>query len=321
MESLRRRSHANPLRYTIGGLGLVKLQIMKTTNAKTKYALVTGATSGIGYELAKQAARDGYNLILVARDQQDLMKVAHELRKHSVQVKTIAKDLFNEQAAKEVYDEVYNMGVKVDMLINDAGQGQFGHFVETDLERHLEIIRLNVIALVSLTYLFLKDMLKRDQGKILQLGSEVSKTPMPLNAVYAATKAFVLSFTEALVNELKDSNVSMTLLMPGATDTDFFDKAAMEHTKVYREGPLDSPITVARLAYKALQKGKRRVIGPAARKNVAMANLMPDNMLAEMNRKKLQASKKSAAETRQRPAHKRSREEREKVRMVSGAAY
>jgi short-subunit dehydrogenase len=286
----------------------------------TKFALVTGATSGIGYELAKQAATDGYHLILVARDQQDLDKVAGELRSTGVEVRTIAKDLFNEQAAQEVYDAVSNMGIKIHLLINDAGQGQYGYFVQTDLQRHLEIIRLNIISLVSLTHLFLVDMLARNEGKILQLGSEVSKTPMPMMAVYAATKAFVLSFTEALINELKGSNVSMTLLMPGATDTDFFDKAAMEDTKIYREGKLDSPVKVARLAYKALQKGKRRIIGPAGRKNVAMANLMPDNMVAESNRKKMVPSSKSRTETRQKPAHKRSREEKEKAKPIRSAA-
>src|SRR5215216_5111972 len=200
---------------------------MKKTSSenKTKYALITGATSGIGYELAKQAAQDGYNLILVARDGEELQKVSTELSNFSIEVKTIVKDLFDEHSARELYEQIRDMGIAVDLLVNDAGQGQYGKFAEANLERNLDIIRLNVISLVSLTYYFLKDMLARNEGKILQLGSEVSKTPMPLMAVYAATKTFVLSFTEALINELKDTGVNMTLLMPGATDTDFFDKA------------------------------------------------------------------------------------------------
>src|SRR5829696_7951899 len=157
---------------------------MKSQN-KIKYALITGATSGIGYELAKQAAMDGYNLILVARDQEELQKVSKELSNFSIEVKIIAKDLFDENSARELYMQIKDMGISIDMLINDAGQGQYGKFAEEDLERNLDIIRLNIVSLVSLTYYFLKDMLARNEGKILQLGSEVSKTPMPLMAVYA----------------------------------------------------------------------------------------------------------------------------------------
>lgn len=279
---------------------------------KTKYALVTGATSGIGYELAKQAAMDGYNLILVARDEAELQKVSRDLSNFSVEVNAISKNLFDEYSARELYMRIKDMGITVDMLINDAGQGQYGKFAETELERNLDIIRLNIISLVSLTHYFLKDMLARNEGKILQLGSEVSKTPMPLMAVYAATKAFVLSFTEALINELKETGVSMTLLMPGATDTDFFDKAEMEDTRVYREGKMDSPEEVARLAYEALKKKARRIIGPVGKKNVAQAAIMPDNVVAARLRKSMEPSEKNPEKTRQRPSHKRSREVKEK---------
>jgi len=280
---------------------------------KTKYALVTGATSGIGYELAVQAAADGYNLILVARDESELMKVSKQLSKYSVEVKTISQDLSKENAAENVYDAVRNLGISVDVLINDAGQGQHGKFTETDLNRQMEIIRLNVNSLVGLTYYFLKDMLTRNEGKILQLGSEVSKAPTPLLAVYAATKAFVLSFTEALINEISDTKVTMTLLMPGATDTDFFDKAGMENTKVYREEKLDSPEEVAKIAYKAMLDGDRRVIGPAGRTNVAMAAVTPDHMIANKNRKVMEPSKENPAKTRKAPSHPRSRAIKEKA--------
>jgi short-subunit dehydrogenase len=286
----------------------------KDSTNKTKYALVTGATSGIGYELAMQAAADGYNLILVARDESELNKVSRQFGKFSIEVKTIAQDLSEENAAEQVYNAVRNLGISVDLLINDAGQGQYGKFTETDLSRQMEIIHLNVNSLVGLTYYFMKDMLARNEGKILQLGSEVSKAPTPLLAVYAATKAFVLSFTEALVNEIKDTNVTMTLLMPGATDTDFFDKAEMEDTKVYREGKLDSPEEVAKLAYKALQNGDRRVIGPAGKTNVAMATVTPDNMVANKNRKTMEPSDENPAKTRKAPTHPRSRAIKEKAK-------
>ena len=280
---------------------------------KTKYALITGATSGIGYELAVQAAADGFNLILVARDEGELAKVSRQLSKYSVEVKTISQDLSEENAAEKIYDDVRNLGISVDVLINDAGQGQHGKFTETDLSRQMEIIRLNVNSLVGLTYYFLKDMLARNEGRILQLGSEVSKAPTPLLAVYAATKAFVLSFTEALINEISDTNVTMTLLMPGATDTDFFDKAGMENTKVYREEKLDSPEEVAKIAYKAMLEGERRVIGPAGRTNVAMAAVTPDHMIANKNRKVMEPSKENPAKTRKAPSHPRSRAIKEKA--------
>jgi short-subunit dehydrogenase len=286
----------------------------KDSTNKTKYALVTGATSGIGYELAMQLASDGYNLILVARDEGELKKVSRQFGKFSIEVKTIAQDLSEENAAQTVYDAVRSLGISVDVLINDAGQGQYGKFIETDLSRQMEIIHLNVNSLVGLTYFFLNDMISRNEGRIMQVGSEVSKAPTPLLAVYAATKAFVLSFTEALVNEIKDTNVTMTLLMPGATDTDFFDKAEMEDTKIYREGKLDSPEEVAKIAYKALQKGDRRVIGPAGKTNVAMATVTPDNMVAKKNRKTMEPSDENPANTRKAPAHPRSRAIKEKAK-------
>lgn len=296
-------------------LSFIKIFQMKnkTSANKTKYALVTGATSGIGYELAMQAAANGYNLILVSRDASELDKVSKQLGKFSIEVKTISQDLSEENAAEKVYDTVRNMGIAVDMLINDAGQGQHGKFIESDLSRQMEIIHLNVNSLVGLTYYFLRDMLARDEGKILQLGSEVSKAPTPLLAVYAATKAFVLSFTEALINEIKDTNVTMTLLMPGATDTDFFDKAQMENTKVYREEKLDAPEVVAKLAFEALMKGERRVVGPAAKKNVAMATVTPDNVIANKNRKVMEPSDENPAKTRKAPSHPRSRAIKEKA--------
>jgi short-subunit dehydrogenase len=288
---------------------------MKKVTNKIKYALITGATSGIGYELARQAAKNGYNLILVARDGEELARVAKKFSEYSIEVKTLQKDLFRENAAAEIHEEVHSLGISPDILINDAGQGEYGKFTEADLERNIDIIRLNIISLTALTYYFLKDMLARDSGKILQLGSEVSKTPMPMMAVYAATKAYVLSFTEALINEIKDTGVTMTLLMPGATDTDFFDKAKMEHTKVYREGPIDPPEKLAEIAFDALLKGKRRLVGPAARKNVAKAAVTPDNVIAKNLRKAMKPSDKESKKTRQRPSHRQSQHIRAKRKV------
>ncbi|HYC27454.1 MAG TPA: SDR family NAD(P)-dependent oxidoreductase, partial [Chitinophagaceae bacterium] len=188
-------------------------------NINNRYALITGATSGIGYELAKLFAGDGYNLVIVARTEEDLKQRAEEFsRDYGVKVVPIAKDLFEKEAPFELYEEVKSKNILVDVLINDAGQGQFGLFVESDIRRQLDIIQLNVNSLTVLTYLFLKDMVARNEGKILQLASIASELPGPWQAVYHATKAYVLHLTEALIRELKDSAVSITALQPGATD-------------------------------------------------------------------------------------------------------
>jgi short-subunit dehydrogenase len=281
---------------------------------KKTYALVTGATSGIGYELAKQAAQDGYNLVLVSRDGDELVKVKNELAVHGVDIRLIPRNLFTRDAAFEIYAITKAQELEVEILINNAGQGQYGKFAHEDLDRHTDIIQLNITSLVVLTHLYLNDMIRAGRGRILQVGSEVSKIPGPLFAVYAATKAFVASFTEALINELHDTGVTMTLLMPGATDTDFFDKADMEDTKIYREGILDAPEVVAEQAFAALKNGDRRIIGPAGKRNVAMAAITPDNLLAKNLRSKMEPSDKDADDTRQMPEHARSREVKEKGR-------
>lgn len=194
-----------------------------------RYALITGATSGIGYELAKLFAKDGHNLVIVARTESELQKKAEEFRNEfKVDVIPIAKDLFFAEAAFELYDELQAQEIFVDVLVNDAGQGQYGQFVETDIERLLDIIQLNISSLTSLTWLFLQEMVRRNEGKILQLASIASEIPGPWNAVYHATKAYVLSFTESLIAELDETEVIMTALQPGATATDFFNKAQMQ---------------------------------------------------------------------------------------------
>lgn len=245
------------------------------------YALITGATMGIGYELAKLFAKDGYNLIIVARTEEDLQQRAQEFKQeYNVEVIPIAKDLFNPQAPFELYDEIKSQGLLVDVLVNDAGQGQYGLFVESDIHRQLEIIQLNVNALTVLTHLFLKDMVARNQGKILQLASIASELPGPWQSVYHATKAYVLHLTEALIRELKDTEVTMTALQPGATDTDFFNKADMLESKIM-DNKLSDPVKVAKDGYEALMKGDDKVVSGFKNKAmVAGSNVMPDTMVA-----------------------------------------
>jgi short-subunit dehydrogenase len=256
------------------------------TENNGRYALITGGTQGIGYELAKLFAEDGNNLILVARTQPDLEQRAAELsQQYGVQVVTIAKDLFEPNAPFELYDEVKSKGLLVDVLVNDAGQGQFGLFVESDIRRELQIIQLNVSSLTALTYLFLKDMVARNEGKILQLASIASELPGPWQAVYHATKAYVLSFTEALINELKESAVTMTALQPGATETDFFNKADMLNSKIM-DTKMSDPAKVAKDGYQALMKGDDKIVSGFKNKAmVAMSNVMPDTAVAEQMNK------------------------------------
>jgi short-subunit dehydrogenase len=255
---------------------------MSNKTNKNRTVLITGGTSGIGYELAKLFASDGYNLILVARTEQDLLQRAQEFeQKHQVKVTAIVKDLFRPDAAYELYNEVKGKGIEVNILVNDAGQGQYGLFIEQDLTRLLEIIQLNVSSLTALTHLFLKDMVLRNEGKVLQLASIASQLPGPWQAVYHGTKAYVLSFTEALVSELKDSNVTLTALQPGATDTDFFNKAEMQDSKIMDSG-LSDPAKVAKDGYEALMSGDDKIVSGLKNKvMVGMSNIMPEHMVAE----------------------------------------
>jgi short-subunit dehydrogenase len=266
---------------------------MAETN--NQYVLVTGATSGIGYELAKVFAENGYNLILVARTTEDLEKTANELSAgFGVQVTSIAKDLFEPDAAFELYNEVKARNITVNILVNDAGQGVYGPFTESDIHRQIKIIQLNVISLTALTYLFLKDMVARNEGKILQLASVVSEIPAPLQAVYGGTKAYVLSLTEALINEVKETDVIITALQPGATDTDFFNKAGAQNSRIVQESKLSDPASVARDGYNALMKGDDKVVSGLKNKvQSLMSNIMPDTMLAENMYKQSEESDKA----------------------------
>ncbi len=257
------------------------------TEKQNQYALITGATSGIGYELAKLFAQHGYNLIIVARTESDLAARASELRSlNGIEVITIGRDLFEPSAAFEIYDEVKSRGIIVDVLVNDAGQGVYGRFFETDIYRQLQIIQLNISSLTILTYLFLKDMVARNEGKILQLSSVASDVPHPLQSVYGGTKAYITSFTEALVNELKDTNITVTALQPGPTATDFFNKAGAENTKVVQDGAMADPAKVAKDGFEALMSGDDKIVSGLKNKAMSvMSHVMPDAMNAEMLRK------------------------------------
>lgn len=259
---------------------------------KNDYALITGATSGIGYELAKLFAQDGYNLIIVARDAIELKKMSVEFNQQfQVDVVKISTDLFDTQNAFALYDKVKSQGLTVSVLVNDAGQGLYGEFIDTDIQRELDMIHLNISSLVILTKKFLQDMVSREEGKILNLASVASKMPGPLQSVYYGTKAFVHSFSESIREEVKDKGVTITSLLPGATDTDFFNKADMLDAKNIKEGKKEGKLAdaaeVAKEGYEALMAGKDMVIAGTKNKiRLAINNIIPDSVLAEQSHKR-----------------------------------
>lgn len=247
-----------------------------------RFALITGATSGIGLELAKLFAKDNFNLVIVARDEDDLQHTAGLLQQDGIEVITVSKDLFEPDAAFELYEYLKSKNIQIDVLVNDAGQGVYGKFVETDLNRELDIIQLNIASLVTLTKLYLKEMVARNTGKILNVASIAGKTPGPYQAVYHGTKAFVHSFNEAVRAEIQDKAVTITSLLPGATDTDFFNKADMLDSKIVKEGQLADPAKVAKDGYEAMLAGKDMVISGLKNKiQVTLGNVTPDSMQAE----------------------------------------
>lgn len=251
-------------------------------SASQKYALITGATSGIGYELALLFAKDQYNLVIVSRDQQQLEIKAEEFRQHGINVIPIAKDLFIKDEAFSLCQEIRNQGIEIEVLVNDAGQGVYGLFKDTEIERELDIVNLNIASVIILTKFFLRDMISRNSGKILNVASIASKTPGPWQSVYHGTKAFVLSFSESIREEVREYEITVTALMPGATDTDFFNKADMTESKaVQDENALSDPAVVAKDGYDALMSGKDKVISGFKNKvQIGMSNILPDTVVA-----------------------------------------
>lgn len=260
-------------------------------NAETgKTALITGASSGIGQELAKLFAKDGYNLVLVARSEDTLDRLADVFKSNygTGQITIINKDLSEEDAAQDVYDQVKAKGITVNVLVNDAGASTYGKFAtETDWEREKAVIHLNVLSTTLLTKLFLKDMVARNEGRILQLASLVSVTPFPLMSVYAATKSYIYNLTQSLINEIKDTNVTMTALMPNATATNFFREAGAPTLNV--EDMLDDAEMVAKDGYNALMKGEAKVVpgGLGNKTSEIMAYALPQQAMAGLMRKAL----------------------------------
>jgi short-subunit dehydrogenase len=218
-------------------------------------ALVTGASAGIGRDLARIHARHGGDLVIVARRRQALDELKLELeRRHSISVRCIAVDLTSPDAVRQVYDEVSRHEIEIDILVNNAGFGGHGKFHERPWEEDKAMIELNVMALCELTHRFLQEMLPRGRGRILNVASTAGFLPGPLQAVYYASKAFVVSFSQALAEELSGSGITVTALCPGPVDTDFIRRADLQGVAMFRNSA--SSMDVAEFGYRAMQKGK-----------------------------------------------------------------
>jgi short-subunit dehydrogenase len=255
------------------------------TEHDRQLAVITGASSGIGFELAKVFAEEGFDLLIAAEDA-ELTGAQESLKATGVEVLGHRVDLATEAGVIELFRHVQNTGRPVDVLALNAGVGAGGAFAtETDLADELNLIDLNVRSTVHLCKLVVAEMVDRDEGRILFTSSIASTMPGPFQAVYNASKSFVQSFALALRNELKDTGITVTSLMPGATETEFFERAEMEDTEV-GAGEKDEPAEVARQGFDALMAGKERVVAGAFKNKaqVAASRVLPDSVKAEKHR-------------------------------------
>jgi len=240
-----------------------------TSNNTKRTALITGASSGIGLELAKCFAQDGYDLILVARSAQTLAQIVDDLQnRFGVPVRAMPKNLALPDSPDEIYAALQKEAIEIDILVNNAGFGTSGPFAETALQIELQELQLNIVSLTHLTKLFLRDMLERKRGKILNVASIAAFMPGPLMSVYYGTKSYVLSFSEALHSELAGTGIIVTALCPGPTDTNFQSRASTADSKLFKANAMDAQ-TVARVGYRGLMNNKRVVI-PGMRNRITV---------------------------------------------------
>ncbi|HSP48030.1 MAG TPA: SDR family oxidoreductase [Clostridiaceae bacterium] len=224
------------------------------------YTLITGATSGIGYELMKLFARDRNNLVLVARNEDYLKRIKEFYgNKYGIDIVTIARDLAETEAPRDIFDELQERGIEIENLVNNAGVGTYGKFHDTDIEDSLNLIDLNIRSLTYLTRLFLPGMIQKRRGRILNLGSAASFAPGPYMATYYASKAYVMYFSEALHWELKKKGITVTSMNPHSTDTDFPNKAEAPESSITRHNQMHAKY-VAERGYEALMQGRRLVV-------------------------------------------------------------
>jgi short-subunit dehydrogenase len=263
--------------------GVEDQPLTEVSMAPGKLAVVTGASTGIGFHLAQCCAEGGYDLIVCA-DEPEIERAAGELRAMGATVEAVACDLATEAGVDELWRAVGDRPVHA--LLANAGRGLGGAFLDQDLARAREVVDLNIAGTISLVHKAGRRMRERDEGRILITGSIAGFMPGPFLAVYNGTKAFLASFASALRNELKETSVTVTCLMPGPTETDFFARADMEDTPVGQDEGKDDPAEVARQGYEAMTKGEAGVvIGLMNQIQATFAGIIPDPVLAQMHRR------------------------------------
>ena len=246
-------------------------------------AVITGASTGIGYELAKIAAQDGYDLVIVA-DEAEIQEAGRKLGQLGTDVKAIEADLGTEHGVTALWDAIKNR--RVDVLMANAGRGLGHAFLDQEFEKAKNVVDTNVTGTISLIHKVGRQMRERNAGRIMIVGSIAGFIPGSFQAVYNGTKAFLDSFSEALSNELKETNVTVTCLEPGPTDTKFFERAGMQDTPVGKDDSKDDPAMVARTGYDAMQKGQHQVASGFMNKvQATFAGIIPDAILAQMHRR------------------------------------
>lgn len=250
-----------------------------------EFAVITGASSGIGYELASQFAQHGFDILVVAEDER-ILDAERRLRMHGTTVESVRVDLASYEGVETLYRNIQSSGRRLDALAINAGVGLQGAFWETPLDAQLNLVNLNVTSAVHLAHRVLREMVANHSGRILFTSSIAATTPGPYESSYNASKAFLKSFAEGIRNELKDTGVVVTTLMPGATETDFFRRAGAEDTKL-GAGEKDDPAEVARQGFEALMEGKDHIVAGSLKNKVqaTLAHVLPDTVTAEMHRK------------------------------------
>jgi len=233
---------------------------MKTDHTK-KTALVTGASSGIGRELTRIFAREGYDIVITARREERLMTIKNKLEKEfDNSVFVYACDLSKSDSPQKLYAYVNSLSIRINVLVNNAGIGDFGFFSKSDQKKNTAMINLNIASLTHLTHIFLPDLMSHDKSYIMNVASTAAFQPGPLMSVYYASKHYVLAFSEAIANELNESGVIVSTLCPGPTASEFQDTSNMEKSKLFEMFPVASSADVAEFGYKALIKEKRVAI-------------------------------------------------------------
>ena len=254
------------------------------TTSNRPFAVVTGASSGIGLELAKQFQENGYDLLIAAQSDR-IHATADTLQQSGATVRAVQADLARYEGVEALYRAVQEFGRPLDAAAINAGVGVGGDFAHTDLNAELNLINLNVVGPVHFTKRIVPDMIQAGKGRILFTSSIAGVMPAPFEAVYGASKAFIRSFGQAIRNELKDTGVSVTLLMPGVTETEFFDRAGMQDTKA-GQSEKDDPAHVAKQGFNALMAGKDHIVAGSFMNKVqaTMAHMLPDPAIATAHR-------------------------------------